>query len=518
VYLYIPRSLIVCFFCAAFGLAAGWLLNSSAQDVATARSATSEAWRDAPRRAVGPPYGTGPVRGTSTSLGAEPGSSASGGAIYGDSSTVSTRTHLERTASGRLIGTSEAITPDYMPPIPTGPGAYPTTPRGRGAPGAAPQAGPSSSYPTPATPPTVAPRPPTGYAPPRRPSSVPGPSSTFPFPTQGPLTVTSAHPTGATSGQALGIEIPPFLPQNLFTPLPGAKSRGVSFSEWESYRTDLAGRNIIATTDDSNVYVNRIGKLNGNTGDTDASGLNVTDATDSVIRGTESADEAPYQTASQAVVDIATANPDDLGDLGDSDSDDDGDANDPDPGANPEDRPVTTPTPKGAESNPPSAPISGKDITGDTDRGDPAAIPAVAGATAVRPAPAPVAPAPASAAPVATAANVETDRSGGSDSTNEGYDFPYVSWTNAINGGAATAVHTDEGTTLASGQDALVVGADGYDDDDNRVAGENVVVTRDDGNVVLGGAGDVNAQIGDSEQGAVIMDVHRVFIQGGGAY
>jgi hypothetical protein len=71
---------------------------------------------------------------------------------------------------------------------------------------------------------------------------------------------------------------------------------------------------------------------------------------------------------------------------------------------------------------------------------------------------------------------------------------------------------------LASGQDAIVIGGDGYDDDDNRAAGENIVITRDDGNVVLGGTGDVNAQIGDSEQGAVIMGVTRTFIQGGGAY
>jgi hypothetical protein len=321
--------------------------------------------------------------------------------------------------------------------------------------------------------------------------------------------VTSAHPTAANAGQALALEIPPFLPQNLFTPLPGAKSRGVSFSEWESYRTDLAGRNIIATTDDSNVFVNRIGKLNGNTGDTDASGLNVTDATDSVIRGTESADEPPYQTVSQAVVDIATANPADLQDLAGSDSDDDGDANNPDPGANPEDRPVATPTTR--PSSAPSPAVSGNDPSGDTDTGDPAFPTAVAGASVTQPA-------TPSAAPVATAGYVETDASGGSDSTNEGYDFPYVTWTNAISGDVASAVHTDEGTTLASGQDALVVGGDGYDDDDNRVAGENIVLTRDDGNVVLGGAGDVNGQIGDSEQGAVIMDVHRVFIQGGGAY
>ena len=65
---------------------------------------------------------------------------------------------------------------------------------------------------------------------------------------------------------------------------------------WESYRTDVAGRNILVTTDDSNFFIDRNGNINGNTGDTDASGLNVTDATNSVIRGTESADEAPYQT------------------------------------------------------------------------------------------------------------------------------------------------------------------------------------------------------------------------------
>jgi hypothetical protein len=142
-------------------------------------------------------------------------------------------------------------------------------------------------------------------------------------------------------------------------------------------------------------------------------------------------------------------------------------------------------------------------------------------------------PAPTSTTPVATAAVVntggstpasapssaaETDASGGSDDYNDGYDFPYVSWTKAINGGGASAVHTDEGTTLASGQEAVVIGADGYDDDDNRAVGENLMITRDDDNVVIGGTGDVNAQIGDSEQGAVIMGVTRTFIQGGGAY
>ena len=79
-------------------------------------------------------------------------------------------------------------------------------------------------------------------------------------------------------------------------------------------------------------------------------------------------------------------------------------------------------------------------------------------------------------------------------------------------------MNTDEGTTLASGNDALVIGADGYDDDDIRALGENIMITRDDGNVVIGGAGDVNAQIGDTEQGALVMDVDRTVTQGGGAY
>jgi hypothetical protein len=121
--------------------------------------------------------------------------------------------------------------------------------------------------------------------------------------------------------------------------------------------------------------------------------------------------------------------------------------------------------------------------------------------------------------PGASAAVVPADGGGDpDDSQSDGFDFPYESWTQQISGDAASAVHTDEGTTLASGADAVVVGGDGYDDDDNRAVGENIVLTRDDSNVVLGGSGDVNAQIGDSEQGAVIMGVDGVFIQGGGAY
>ncbi len=303
----------------------------------------------------------------------------------------------------------------------------------------------------------------------------------YPFPYPG-LNAFDAPEVGP-----LGIRGPASYIEPILSPLPGARSRGLAFSEWESYRTDVAGRNIIATTDDSNVFVNRNGNLNANTGDTDASGLNVTDATNSVIRGTESADEAPYQTVAAAIVDLASEDPggglnsdpdDDPDDEADEDEEEDEDADDGVIHAPTAAMPAAAPTAPAVPATPPTgafaaviSPTGGDDSADDSD-----------------------------------------------DSTPDEFDFPYVEWTQQISGDAASAVHTDEGTTLASGADAVVVGADGYDDDDNRAVGENIVVTRDDSNVVLGGTGDVNAQIGDSEQGAVIMGVDGVFIQGGGAY
>ena len=236
----------------------------------------------------------------------------------------------------------------------------------------------------------------------------------------------------------------------ILAPLPGAQTRAVAFAEWESYRTEVVGRNILAATDDSNLFMYRDGKLNGNTGDTDASGLNVTDARNSVIRGTTSADFPPWENQS--------------GPTDDEEEDDDDETD------------------------------TGDDE--DTETGDDFTTTRVA-----------------SAAPVAGAFAAVTEDSAESD-----FDFPYIEWVQQISGDRASAVHTDEGTTLASGQDVVVVGGDGYDDDDNRAVGENLVLTRDDCNVVVGGTGPVNAQIGDSEQGAVIMDVDNVLIEGGGAY
>lgn len=233
----------------------------------------------------------------------------------------------------------------------------------------------------------------------------------------------------------------------ILAPLPGAQTRAVAIAEWESYRTDIAGRNIVVATDDSNLFMNRDGKLNGNTGDTDASGLNVTDARNSIIRGTESADAPPW---------------------GGSGSDDDEEEEE-------------------------------EDDDEDTDTGDDLTI--------------------GSTARVSTSGAIAAVTTNDAQSLLESNsEFPFTAWLRQISGDTASAIHTDEGTTLASGQDAIVIGGDGYDDDDNRAVGENLVLTRDDCNVVIGGSGAVNAQIGDSEQGAVIMDVDNVLIEGGGAY
>ncbi|MFD7310348.1 hypothetical protein [Promicromonospora sp. NPDC059942] len=78
------------------------------------------------------------------------------------------------------------------------------------------------------------------------------------------------------------------------------------------------------------------------------------------------------------------------------------------------------------------------------------------------------------------------------------------------------ATVTDEGESSATGNGALVVGADGFDDVSIRSRGDRNVVTYDDSNVVIGGTGPVNTQIGDSDTGgAVVMGVHGSDVRAG---
>jgi hypothetical protein len=75
---------------------------------------------------------------------------------------------------------------------------------------------------------------------------------------------------------------------------------------------------------------------------------------------------------------------------------------------------------------------------------------------------------------------------------------------------------TDEGASAATGPNNFVVGADGFDDVSIRSQGDGNVVSYDDSNVVIGGTGKVNAQIGDSDTGgAVVMGIRRSDVRAG---
>ena len=82
---------------------------------------------------------------------------------------------------------------------------------------------------------------------------------------------------------------------------------------------------------------------------------------------------------------------------------------------------------------------------------------------------------------------------------------------------ASVSGDEDDGAgTTAGGDEAVVIGGDGYDDLSVDVTGVGHVVSYDDSNVVIGGEGRVNAQIGDSDtSGAVVMGVTDSTIQAG---
>jgi hypothetical protein len=512
--IYIPKWLIAAFL-AAVGCAAGWMFGAAdlvtaslgspgpAADSAPPAAHDAEAAQAAPAAArnTGGSDQAAPAAATAARPAPEP-------ALQGAASTVNSTVRITSAADDHR---GEAMTPNSTVRIvstPDGNQGEAATPNsnvridavvsesnGAGSPASTPAASTPAST-------TARPSPTGGPAQPANSGVVTAPmGARIAAPAAPPVTAPPQIATPRSSPvTGLGswgppqplppLVPPPFFAENLWNPLPGAQSRGVAFSEWESYRTDVAGRNILVTTDDSNFFRDRNGKINGNTGDVDASGLNVVGAVDSFIRGSESADEAPWQTMAAALVDLAG-------------------------GGN-----GTTPPPPGNGTPPPPGNGNGDEADDDEDvdefqeadepNGD------VAPGTPTQPGTQPTQGShPTTPAPTPTPTPpVTPPPSNGGD----GFDFPYESWVENATADHATAVHTDEGTTLASGSDAIVIGADGYDDDDNRAVGENIAITRDDGNVVIGGTGDVNAQIGDAEQGAVVMDVNRTFIQGGGAY
>ena len=185
----------------------------------------------------------------------------------------------------------------------------------------------------------------------------------------------------------------------------GAAGRAIGIAGYEDHSLEVVGNDNVLTYDDSNVFKDRTGTFNGNTGDTDTSGLNVVDVAGSVVRS-------------------------------------------------------------GASGN--------SDETPDPPPFDPASLgsPSVSGVLAT---------------PTA--------------------------------GGSSASVADINGVSTASGTDSLVIGGDGMDDNGVRVHGDRNVVTYDDGNVAIGGSGDVNAQIGDSDtSGAVVMGVRDSDIAAGDSF
>jgi hypothetical protein len=209
-----------------------------------------------------------------------------------------------------------------------------------------------------------------------------------------------------TNAQNNGLQPPP-TPQAVIGGASGGGfgSRAIGIAGYETHSVDITGNDNLATYDDSDLFFHRNGILNGNTGDTDTSGLNVVDSIGSRVRS---------------------------GNSGNSDE---------------------TPDP------PPFDP---------SDLGSPARAAAL---------------------------------------------------TNNPTGGASVSIADINGISTATGQDSLVIGGDGMDDNGVRIRGDRNVATYDDGNVAIGGTGNVNAQIGDSDtSGAVVMGTRYSDIAAGDSF
>jgi hypothetical protein len=183
---------------------------------------------------------------------------------------------------------------------------------------------------------------------------------------------------------------------------PKATGRGMAISGYEDHSVLVRGEGQLAVYDDSNLFVNRTGKINGNTGDTDSSGLNAVDVSGSTVRSGNHIEDA---------------------------ENDDGPENEGDAGS------TRTAGPAGTRSVP--------------------------------------------------------ERH-------------------------ASSSVTDEGESRANGATALTIGGDGYDNLGIKVRGRRNIAAYDDSNVVVGGTGAANSQIGDSDtSGVVVMGIHKSQIQSG---
>ena len=258
-------------------------------------------------------------------------------------------------------------------------------------------------------------------------------------------------PVGA-SPRATGGDVPnarPGVVSPLTSPIVSfSDGRAVDIAGYEDHSLAVRGARNVVTYDDSNVFVERNGQINANTGDTDSAGLNAVDTVRSKVSAgphcDDGCDDESIIQAEAGVFDEGDVAIDGDGNVvfapdgGDEDSDDDSDDD-------------SLPSDNGDDED------AEDDESDDGDVSDPVEPP-------------------------------ETREE--ADSTRE-----------AADSGVDPA--------QAPPGDSLVIGGDGYDDLGLRIEGNDQVITYDDSNVVIGGTGDVNAQIGDSDTGGTVS-MHTV--------
>jgi hypothetical protein len=216
----------------------------------------------------------------------------------------------------------------------------------------------------------------------------------------------------------------------------GGGRRAVAIAGVENHSVDVGGDENVVTYDDSNVTLDRNGRVNGNTGDTDTSGLNVVDDEGSMIRS---------------------------GDSGDSDE---------------------------SPDDPPFAASAARQSAESDGRHD----------TSRQSAPA----ADSSASPPAESdGRRDSSRPAAAVATSSPRPLPEADGRRGDTQPSASVADVN-GESTATADDSLVIGGDGIDDNGVTVRGRRNVVTYDDGNVAVGGSGDVNSQIGDSDTGGAV--------------
>ena len=239
-------------------------------------------------------------------------------------------------------------------------------------------------------------------------TAAPAQLSASTYASQGSTSIGPVDPIVAALGNALALQL---------------TGRPVAMAGYEDHSVSLFGNDQIITYDDSNVFINRNGQLNSNTGDTDSSGLNAVDVVDSVVRSGDHTEDGD-----------------------DEDNGDDGEE---------EEEPEEEEDLALQAGGPPDSGVTASTMTRQ----------ALASTT--------------------------------------------------IAADTATSVDPDASSS-ATGRNPLVIGADGYDDVSIRSTGNRNIVTYDDSNVVIGGTGPVNAQIGDSDtSGAVVMGIRGSDVRSG---